>query len=121
MGTSRIPKIFRHALSVAILACAAMLLLIAYRSTDVSLRMASVKVDLKRGVADVRRVKNEFQAEGGGVKAAGDRLGHEHREVQRGLKSGGRARRGDPPKLDPRGFAIHKPMIGPVRVLQRLD
>ena len=111
MDTSNIPKTFWHSLSVAVLACTAMLLVIAYRSTDVSIRIANAKIDLKRGVAEVERLNKDLEAENERLKAAQDRLEQKYQEIERTLKRPGTVRPEDLPKLDPREFEFKRPMI----------
>ncbi len=131
MDASNAPKFFWYSLSVAILACTVMLLVIAYRSTDVSIRIANAKIDLKQNAAEVEKVNDQLLQENERIKTAQAEL---QRKYDKLLAAAGQERpitAAEIRKLDIQPFDIPEPTLSVQqfkdnrerlqRVMRRLD
>jgi hypothetical protein len=70
MDLSSIPRTFWHAASIAILVVTCGLVVIAYRSTSVSIEIAHTKIDLSHAINETEDLSRTLQAENQRLKQA---------------------------------------------------
>ncbi|MBU4320888.1 MAG: hypothetical protein KJ739_07360 [Nitrospinae bacterium] len=80
MDISHIPRSFWHALSFCMVVATIGLLIIAYKSSSVSIEIANTKIELSSVITKTKEIRNELQIED-------ERLKQANKELQEKLKA----------------------------------